>query len=411
MNPNIYDLLAMQNQGQVPLMLQGVPQAQPTQPQMGGVSQAELENPNAQGAVKKGIAAKLGLAPDTGANAPAAPAAQPSLMETFRQKAEAANSNQQDSIKAIENQANAMRNAPKQTDWSALLGLTDSWTGSNLGKMYQKPETDKERADKLLGLQTQLLGAKDKLSDNDLNMLKTQLADERDQQKMKHETELEKIKWGMLANSSGKSDSQLDAKHMDRLTKFTDKVLNPTSRGYLGSLQKRIDSADSIGTLLGGLTVNGQPVPANETKEQRIQRFNQADSRQIAEVVKSLDSMLSQGAATVSGQEHLTPSTFEGLKQKFGEKLFNAPKGANQGEFLERFNDTIQREKSLYSQKKKVAHEGLKLGIPDLVKMDPKRIDDILEKAGHVDPALDAASPAAGPSQADIEAELKRRGL
>lgn len=380
MNPNIYDLLAMQNQapqlgGAMPgLMVQGIPQ-------VAGVSQPQMENPNAQAAPKRAIAAKLGITPDTGSASAlsAPPDASASLMDLFRKKAQAANDAQQASITGIENQANALRNAPKQTDYSALLGLVDSWTGSNLSKAYQKPASEQERAQQLLGLQSQLLGAKDKISDNELNMLKTQLGDQRDQQRMKHETELEKYKWAALTNSNDKKAGQMSIDDEKQISKFSDKINNPSSKSYLNGLQRKIDAADSVLTLTNAFTGG---LPANASRQEKIAAYDNLTVTQAEEVTKNLDNLISGGSPTISGADHLR---FETVKSKLSEmkaKLGNQPVPAHLGAFIEQALDTVDREKKNYTNKKSIAHQGMKAGIPGLVSRHGATIDDILERGG-----------------------------
>lgn len=131
----------------------------------------------------------------------------------------------------------------------------------------------------------------------------------------------------------------------------SEKWNDASSRSELGQIKANIRNAETIKTLSNSLGVDhGKNANPNETPEQRVARYNSADPRQVAEIVKSLDRMLSQGNPTISGQEHLTPTTFEGLSQKFGEKVLNVPKGANQGQFIDRILETVDREHATNSQ-------------------------------------------------------------
>lgn len=78
---------------------------------------------------------------------------------------------QQQNIAAQRQQIEQMRNAPQELDLSALMGLTDAWTGSNFMRSYQRPETKQERAYKASqmeqGLQRQEMG----LIDDEIKLL------------------------------------------------------------------------------------------------------------------------------------------------------------------------------------------------------------------------------------------------
>lgn len=63
----------------------------------------------------------------------------------------------------------------KRTDLSPLLALTDTWTGSDLQKGYQKPQSPEDYQMKVLGLKNQLQSQRKGLSDEQLSLLKSQL--------------------------------------------------------------------------------------------------------------------------------------------------------------------------------------------------------------------------------------------
>ena len=74
---------------------------------------------------------------------------------------------------------------------------------------------------------------------------------------------------------------------------------------------------------------------------------NDLDKRQITEIARSLDSMLSSGQPTISGMNKLIPASARGDVSKIAEYISGIPKGAGQGEFVSRLMSTVQREKQL----------------------------------------------------------------
>lgn len=74
---------------------------------------------------------------------------------------------------------------------------------------------------------------------------------------------------------------------------------------------------------------------------------NDLDQRQITEIARNLDGMLSNGQPTVSGMNKLLPASARGSASKIAEYIMNLPKGAQQGEFVTRMMDTVRREKDL----------------------------------------------------------------
>lgn len=72
-------------------------------------------------------------------------------------------------------QVQAYKRAPAQVDLSALLALTDQWTGSKLAQSYKKPPTQQEQFEKGITLENQLLQRKDQLTDNQQKLLESQV--------------------------------------------------------------------------------------------------------------------------------------------------------------------------------------------------------------------------------------------
>lgn len=190
----------------------------------------------------------------------------------------------------------------------------------------------------------------------------------------KEQNELKKSKMEVQATTNrqnitlGHQDEVTAAKE---LSDFGDKLANPTTRSMFGKLKSTIDSADAIKQL----TDTG--LPANATPAQRIAAYDKLDSRQVAEVVKSLDRQLSQSNPTVHGQEALAPPTTpEQLAAKYGEKVLNGPVGASQGAFIDRMMGTVNRERDLAAAKYTKGVQALK----DTKPFAAKRYGDTMDK-------------------------------
>ncbi len=182
-----------------------------------------------------------------------------------------------------------------------------------------------------------------------------------------------------LEISEGKRKGQTD-RHLQKDWMSLSKVaVNPSSRRKAGRYQMNIDAADAVFALTEGIGVpHGQFPPANETHEALVKRLDEADSRQIAEVVRSLDRMLTQGVPTQHGMEELTPQTTSGLIRKFGEKIMGSPKGLSQGAFLAKYLDTVTRERNMNIMKQDQTLQKLGLGFEHLQDSDPERFKQLL---------------------------------
>lgn len=76
---------------------------------------------------------------------------------------------------------NIMNNAnftPLQ-NLAPLIGLTDTWTGSNLSAAYQAPESASDRVKKVQALELGLAQQQNQITDNQLNQLKTALQEKK----------------------------------------------------------------------------------------------------------------------------------------------------------------------------------------------------------------------------------------
>ncbi len=170
----------------------------------------------------------------------------------------------------------------------------------------------------------------------------------------------------------------LDQKTNQDFIKMGESVANSSQRKRIGSLTKQIDTTDQIFAMTNGLGGEAKP---NETKAQRVERFNHASEQQYSEAVRTLDRLLSQGAPTAAGTEHLTQPTAEALVAKWKSYLGNVPASSNRGQFLENIMDTVERERKLANTKLEKAVGGLSATYAHLKKRDPQRFQDIIKSA------------------------------
>lgn len=117
---------------------------------------------------------------------------------------------------------------------------------------------------------------------------------------------------------------------------------------------------------------------AIETLAKQIPDPNNMNTRQITELAKSLDAMLSQGAATISGTNKLIPKSAMGDVSKIAEYIGNIPVGAQQGEFVKQALETVQREKELANKQIKGNIKKLLGSSMDLKDKHPEKFNDML---------------------------------
>lgn len=157
-----------------------------------------------------------------------------------------------------------------------------------------------------------------------------------------------------------------------------------SAREQIKQDQKNSDRIDKVGKLITGEVASSRSAfgraantYANAEKVERLVAGmdpNEIDNRQIAEIARSLDYMLSSGQPTVSGLKKLLPVTVQGDAAKIQEYLMGIPKGAKQGEFVKRMMETIEREKSLAHEQMQRTQKKLLAPYSDL-KDDPRFLE------------------------------------
>jgi hypothetical protein len=121
---------------------------------------------------------------------------------------------------------------------------------------------------------------------------------------------------------------------------------------------------------------------ALERLAQQVPDPNNLNGNQIREIAKNLDSMLSNGAGTVSGTDKLIPSTAAGDTMSMIQYITGLPKGKQQGAFVQQMMDTVKREKDLSRDQMTRAQGGLLGGYTDLADKDPDRWATMMQLHG-----------------------------
>lgn len=158
--------------------------------------------------------------------------------------------------------------------------------------------------------------------------------------------------------------SQFDTKRFDELGKrLTSETAS--SRSAFGKASNNIRAAEAI-----------------EALGEQYKDKGQLDRRQVYELARSLDTLLSQGQGTISGAAHLIPNTYSGDVSKITEYILNIPKGARQGDFVKRTLETVNREKEL-AKKQIERTQGKILGpYKETLRRNPDKARDILAPHG-----------------------------
>jgi hypothetical protein len=110
--------------------------------------------------------------------------------------------------------------------------------------------------------------------------------------------------------------------------------------------------------------------------------LNDIDSRQVYEVVRQLDRVVSGGQATITASEHLDPQTFQRQVQTFLEKLTNSRKGAKAGSFLKANLETFDREEQVAKERLEKSALAGASSYKDLMEKYPEKWDEMMADQG-----------------------------
>lgn len=189
------------------------------------------------------------------------------------------------------------------------------------------PDTlEKMTGSQLQALDKDLGGIFTKIDDR--AMRKEELDARRDDRKLDRELKLSQIssiKESKEDARQAKADEK-DIKRIDTANKLiTSEVAS--GRNAFGIAAKNLQSIGNVKALLDGSI---DP--------------NDLDTRQVYEMTKTLDRILSQSGGTISGTEHLTPDTARSRLSKLMEYVTNTRQGAKAGSFVNNMSHTFDRE-------------------------------------------------------------------
>lgn len=175
-----------------------------------------------------------------------------------------------------------------------------------------------------------------------------------------------------------RSSEKIDKRASDLNNKLVEEVAS--SRSSFGKAANVKRSAEAIDTLI-----------------EQIPDKNNIDKRQIYELARSLDAMLSSGSSTIAGSEHLIPKTASGSLADIQEYISAIPTGAKQGAFVKRMQETVRREKELASKQIGATKDKLLAGFQDVKDKAPERYNAILKAHGLDEESKAKAREAAEP--------------
>lgn len=207
-------------------------------------------------------------------------------------------------------------------------------------------------------------------------------------QKSRHEEnklKYEQLKAYKEAGNAAKEASvkeKSDADAEKQFTKFGEKIESglASSRSPLGRTRIVQQRGEAVQALI------------DQVKNQK----GGPDSRQMQEIARSMDAMLSGGVGTITGTQELIPHTLRGKFASLEEYIANKPSGLENKEFLNRVEDTIKRETALSKRQQADIMKGVQSAYSHLSKKDPERFQQVLEEKGLVpsqNPLADQAPP------------------
>lgn len=109
---------------------------------------------------------------------------------------------------------------------------------------------------------------------------------------------------------------------------------------------------------------------------------NQLDNRQVYELTRVMDRVLSQSGGTMGGAEHLTPDTARSRLSKLMEFVSNKRQGAQAGDFVKTFSSTLDRESGMAQKQMGQTQKSLLAPYKDLNDRHPDQMKAMLEQKG-----------------------------
>lgn len=157
---------------------------------------------------------------------------------------------------------------------------------------------------------------------------------------------------------TAKDESELDKRFEKLNQKLTAEIAS--SRSAFGTSARTYSAAEKIQRLTQGRDPNS------------------LTTREVAELARQLDTILSNGQPTISGMKKLIPETAAADVTKLAEYITNQSRGAQGGSFIKQMMETVNREKELSGEQVKRTQGKLLAGSTDLMKKDPDRWGTIL---------------------------------
>jgi len=207
--------------------------------------------------------------------------------------------------------------------------------------------------------------------------------------------EMAKDRNASKAEQAKSKQENVDIGRLDKANKMITASI-ASGRTAFGKSGNILRSSEAIETL-----VNQQP-------------RGQMTNPQIVELAKSLDAMLSQGAATISGTDKLIPKSISGDISKLTSYISNIPKGAGQAKFVNKMMETVEREKALADTQIKREAQKMLSSYADLAKKQPEAWKLMLMQQGLPENIFESNPTSNIEKNVDkdaVAAELKRRGL
>ncbi len=195
--------------------------------------------------------------------------------------------------------------------------------------------------------------------------------------------------------NSDKAKTADDAKTNKDFMQLANKLTSETagSRTAFGKAANVIRSADSVEALINQM---GDP--------------NNIDKRQMQEIARNLDAMLTAGAATVSGANKLVPASAAGDLSTLQEYIQGIPKGAQQGEFVKRTLETIRRERGVAEGQIQKAQGKVLSGYSHLKEKDADRYNEMMKTFG-LKSTIEAPRPPSAPQGSSIKGTVSKSVL
>jgi hypothetical protein len=179
-------------------------------------------------------------------------------------------------------------------------------------------------------------------------------------------SERQKDRDALLGSKAQEKLSANDTKRLDTVNKLITPGL-ASSRSPLGKDVANLYAVQNAKALLDG------------------ENLDSIDTRQLQEVARVLDRVLSGGNPTISGTEHLTPDTAKMKIAKMMEYATSKRKGAGAGDFLKNNIKTFDREEALAKSRIKNTSQETLASYHDIAKRNPEAWDAQMAEHGLLD--------------------------